>query len=70
MDRLSTLEVFRRVAECNGFSAAARDLGVSNAAVSKAVKDLEARLGVQLIVRTTRSLSLTDAGAAYYHITM
>ncbi|WP_273143858.1 LysR family transcriptional regulator [Oceanicaulis alexandrii] len=69
MDRLSTLEVFRRVAECNGFSAAARDLGVSNAAVSKAVKELEARLGVQLIVRTTRSLSLTDAGAAYYHQT-
>ncbi|WP_430431232.1 LysR family transcriptional regulator [Oceanicaulis sp.] len=66
MDRLLTLEVFRRVVECNGFSAAARDLGVSNAAVSKAVKDLEARLGVQLIVRTTRSLNLTDSGAAYY----
>jgi DNA-binding transcriptional LysR family regulator len=66
MDRLLTLEVFRRVVECNGFSAAARDMGVSNAAVSKAVKDLESRLGVQLIVRTTRSLNLTDGGSAYY----
>lgn len=66
MDRFMTLEVFRRVVERNGFSAAARDMGLSNAAVSKAVKDLEGRLGVQLIVRTTRSLSLTDAGAGYY----
>lgn len=66
MDRLTALEVFRRVIELDGFSAAARDLGLSNAAVSKAVKDLETRLGAQLIVRTTRTLHLTDVGQAYY----
>ncbi|EAP88644.1 probable transcriptional regulator [Oceanicaulis alexandrii HTCC2633] len=66
MDRLSTLEIFRKVVDRNGFSAAARDLGLSNASVSKAIKELEAQLGAQLIVRTTRSLHLTDVGQAYY----
>lgn len=66
MDRLGTLEIFRKVVDCNGFSAAARDLGLSNASVSKAIKELEAQLGAQLIVRTTRSLHLTDVGQAYY----
>lgn len=66
MDRLSALTVFRRVAELSGFSAAARDLGLSNAAVSKMVKDLEADLGAALIIRTTRSLRLTDVGESYY----
>ncbi|MGV6820982.1 MAG: LysR family transcriptional regulator [Parvularcula sp.] len=67
MDRFSALTVFRRVIELNGFAAAARDLGVSNAAVSKTIKDLEGDLGAQLIVRTTRSLRLTDTGHEYYH---
>lgn len=66
MDRLGTLEIFRKVVERNGFSAAARDLGLSNASVSKAIKELESQLGAQLIVRTTRSLHLTDVGQAYY----
>lgn len=66
MDRFSAINVFRRVVELGAFSAAARDLGLSNAAVSKMVKELEADLGVQLIVRTTRSLSLTDVGEAYF----
>lgn len=66
MDRLGTLEIFRKVVDRNGFSAAARDLGLSNASVSKAIKELEAQLGAQLIVRTTRSLHLTDVGQAYY----
>ena len=66
MDRYVALSVFRRVIECNGFSAAARDLGYSNAAVSKIIKDLEADLGAPLIVRTTRSLSLTDTGRDYF----
>lgn len=66
MDRFSAINVFRRVVELGAFSAAARDLGLSNAAVSKMVKELEADLGAQLIVRTTRSLSLTDVGEAYY----
>ncbi|WP_306014761.1 LysR family transcriptional regulator [Oceanicaulis sp. MMSF_3324] len=66
MDRLNALEIFRKVVDCNGFSAAARELGLSNASVSKAIKELESQLGAQLIVRTTRSLHLTDVGLAYY----
>jgi len=66
MDRLNALEIFRKVVDRNGFSAAARELGLSNASVSKAIKELEAQLGAQLIVRTTRSLHLTDVGQAYY----
>lgn len=66
MDRLAALTVFRRVVELEGFAAAARDLGYSNAAVSKMVKELEADLGVQLLIRTTRSLHVTDLGRAYF----
>jgi len=66
MDRFSTLTVFRRVVELGSFSAAAQDLNYSNAAVSKMIKDLEADLGAQLIVRTTRSLRLTDVGRSYF----
>jgi DNA-binding transcriptional LysR family regulator len=66
MDRLAALTVFRRVVELDGFAAAARDLGYSNAAVSKMVKELEADLGAQLLVRTTRKLHVTDIGRAYY----
>jgi DNA-binding transcriptional LysR family regulator len=66
MDKFRALQVFRRVVELNGFSAAARDLGLSNAGVSKTVSSLEAELGVQLLVRTTRKLRLTDTGRSYY----
>ncbi|RAN37978.1 LysR family transcriptional regulator [Hyphomonas sp. GM-8P] len=66
MDRFSALTVFRRVVELESFSAAADDLNYSKAAVSKIIKDLEAGLGAQLIVRTTRSLHLTDTGQAYF----
>jgi DNA-binding transcriptional LysR family regulator len=66
MDRFSTLTVFRRVVELGSFSAAAQDLNYSNAAVSKMIKELEADLGAQLIVRTTRSLRLTDVGRSYF----
>lgn len=65
MDKLTALRVFRRVAELKSFSAAARDLDLSAAAISKNVRELEAALGARLINRTTRSLHLTEAGAAY-----
>jgi DNA-binding transcriptional LysR family regulator len=61
---LQDLAVFAAVAEAEGFSAAARRLGVSKAMVSVAVARLEERLGVRLLQRTTRRLSLTEAGAA------
>ncbi|HEY6457212.1 MAG TPA: LysR family transcriptional regulator [Steroidobacteraceae bacterium] len=56
------LATLAKVVELNGFSAAARALGVPKAAVSRAVADLEATLGVRVLNRTTRRLSLTDAG--------
>ncbi len=65
MDKLTALNVFRRVAELQSFSAAARELDLSNAAISKNVRELEAELGVRLINRTTRRLHLTEAGALY-----
>ena len=61
---LDDLVVFAAVAEAMGFSAAARRLGVSKAMASAAVARLEARLGVRLFQRTTRRLSLTEAGLA------
>lgn len=65
MDRLAALEVFTTVVAEGSFSAAARSLGMSKSAVSKQVAALEDRLGARLLNRTTRRLSLTDAGAVY-----
>lgn len=65
MDRLAALEIFVSVVSEGSFSAAARSLGMSKSAVSKHVAALEDRLGVRLLNRTTRRLSLTDAGALY-----
>jgi len=62
MDRLDSIAVFVTVAERRGFIAAARRLGRSPAAVSRAVAALEDELGLRLINRTTRALSLTEAG--------
>jgi len=59
---LDLLIVFVRVAEAGGFSAAARNLGLSKATVSKQIAELEQRLGVQMFHRTTRRLALTEAG--------
>jgi len=65
MDRLLAMEAFVRVVDAGSFSAAARHWGRSKAVVSKYVNALEAHLGVALLRRTTRSLSLTEAGRAY-----
>ena len=66
MDRLGAMAQFVRVVEAGSFSAAARVLGQGQPAISKAVAQLEARLGVRLLNRTTRALTLTDAGRAFY----
>ncbi len=65
MDRLHAMRVFARVIDLGGFAVAARDLNVSPAAVTRLVADLEEHLGTRLINRTTRRLSLTEAGADY-----
>ena len=65
MDRLSTLQSFITVAELGSFSDAARRLGLSKSLVSRHVSGLEGELGVLLLSRTTRRLSLTEAGRAY-----
>jgi len=64
MDVLMAMRTFRRVAERSSFSQAAADLGQSTAAVSKQVRQLEERLGSLLILRTTRRMSLSEAGSA------
>ena len=66
MDRLAAMEMFVRVVQEKSFSAAARQLGVSKSVVSKAVAELEDRLGAQLLNRTTRQMSMTEVGQAYY----
>lgn len=66
MDPLDGIAAFARVVDCGSFSAAARRLNISKSAVSAHVQRLEERLGIRLLNRTTRQLSLTEAGAAYY----
>ena len=66
MDRLTSLEVFSQVVECGGFSAAGRKLNMSTTMVSNHVQSLEDRLGARLLNRTTRKVSLTEVGRAYY----
>lgn len=64
-DRLTAMEVFVRAIRLGGLSAAARDLHISPAMAAKHIDALEARLGTTLIHRTTRRLSLTEAGADF-----
>lgn len=66
MNQLLNMRLFRRVVELGSFAAAARETDLSNAVVSKYVAQLEQRLGTRLIQRTTRQMSLTDAGQRYY----
>ena len=63
--QLGSIELFCKAAELGGFSAAAQALGLTPAAVSRSIARLEARLGVRLFERTTRSIRLTDDGALY-----
>ncbi|MEM8641524.1 MAG: LysR family transcriptional regulator [Cyanobacteria bacterium P01_G01_bin.54] len=66
MERLVALTVFRHAAELGSFAATSRHLDLSPAAVSKNIGELEAHLGVRLFNRTTRRMSLTEAGTLYY----
>lgn len=66
MNRLEAMEVFVRVVDTGSFSGAARQLRVGQPAVSKAVAQLEERLGVRLLLRSTHSLAPTEAGQNFY----
>jgi DNA-binding transcriptional LysR family regulator len=66
MDRFDAMRVFTRIVERRSFTQAADDLGLPRSSVTDAVKTLEARLGVRLLQRTTRQVSPTLDGEAYY----
>jgi DNA-binding transcriptional LysR family regulator len=67
LDRFRTMESFVRVVRAGSFTIAASQLGLSRALVSRHVSELEGRLGVRLLSRSTRSLSLTEEGTAYHY---
>jgi DNA-binding transcriptional LysR family regulator len=66
MDRMTSMATFVKVVESGGFSAAARTLGMSPSMVTAHVQALEERLGIRLLNRSTRRVSLTEVGHAYY----
>jgi DNA-binding transcriptional LysR family regulator len=66
MDRLSAMQAFVLVVDSGSFSAAARRLNVGQPAISKSIAQLEDRLGVKLLVRSTRGLTPTEAGLNFY----
>lgn len=66
MDNFSAMRAFRRIVELGGLAKAAEDLGLSSAGLSKQLRALEAHLDTVLLQRTTRSMSLTETGRAYY----
>jgi DNA-binding transcriptional LysR family regulator len=66
MDILLAMRVFVRVVECGGLSAAGRDLGLGQPAVSERLRQLEQHLGARLLDRNTRSVNVTDVGAVFY----
>ena len=66
MNKFDDLEVFAQVVSAGSLSAAGRELGLSPAVVSKRLRRLEERIGTRLIQRTTRQISLTEAGQGYY----
>jgi DNA-binding transcriptional LysR family regulator len=66
MDHFGDLDIFARVVTAKSMSAAAREVNLSPAVISKRIRRLEERLGVRLLQRTTRQLSLTEAGQGFY----
>ena len=66
MDRLDAMRLFIRVADTGSFSKAAADLDIGQPTVSRRIQDLEHQLGADLFLRTTRALSLTEAGERFY----
>lgn len=66
LDRIDQFRIFTRVVECSSFTRAADTLGLPRSSVSAAVHELEGRVGVRLIHRTTRKVSPTQDGAAFY----
>src|SRR4051812_47550824 len=66
MDRFNAMRVFTRIVELGGFAKAAESLQMPRASVTILIKQLEAHLGVQLLQRTTRQVSATPDGNAYY----
>ncbi|MDU6674120.1 MAG: LysR family transcriptional regulator, partial [Bradyrhizobium sp.] len=65
MDRIDAMQAFVTVTDLNGFAPAARRLKLSPSAVTRLIAALETHLGVRLLQRTTRSVTLTDAGRRY-----
>ena len=66
MDKLQAMHLFTRVVDTGSFTAAAEQLSISRALASKLMQNLEDSLGVRLLNRTTRRLSLTEPGQSYY----
>ncbi|MEO0347127.1 MAG: LysR substrate-binding domain-containing protein [Pseudomonadota bacterium] len=66
MDRFASMQAFNKVVEHSGFAAAARAMGVSRSVVNKAVINLENDLGAQLLTRSTRKVTPTETGLAFY----
>ncbi len=68
LDRIAGMKVFARAAALGSISAAARALGMSQTMATKHIAAIEARLGVKLLHRTTRRLTLTEAGRRYLEL--
>ena len=66
MHDLNDMYMFAKVIEHGGYSAASRALGIATSKLSRRVSELERRLGVHLVNRTTRSISLSDTGETFY----
>jgi len=66
MDRFDAMRLFVRLVECGSFSAVGREAGIGQPAVSKQIAALERHLGAQLVLRTSRQVSITEAGYTFY----